>query len=321
MRSTNLVSVLLPLYNEPIAFAKEAIDSILKQTYQNLEIILLLDNPQNEELKKLITDYKGQDERVRIHVNEENRGLPATLNAGINLATGDYIARMDGDDISVSIRIEKQLNYLLENSEVDLIGSNAYIINEDGEEIGEYRKLQTDFSQKIMLRKASINMIHPTWFGKSSLFKQCKYRNFMHCEDYDFMARAYAMGSNFYNLKENLLYVRIQQKSCRSVSRKHAYEQYINTLEVRKQLNDFLNKKVQMYPVVPHIVYDARDKERYQSTIPLLNQLRESFLQKKFWKSILLAGRIIKKDPRPIYSRIRVFVISHILRIKEMLRF
>ena len=303
MQSTNLVSVLLPLYNEPIAFAKEAIDSILKQTYQNLEIILLLDNPQNEELKKLITDYKGQDERVRIHINEENRGLPATLNAGINLATGDYIARMDGDDISVSSRIEKQLNYLLENSKVDLIGSNAYIINEDGEEIGEYSKLQTDFSQKIMLRKASINMIHPTWFGKSSLFKQCKYRNFMHCEDYDFMARAYAMGSNFYNLKENLLYVRIQQKSCRSVSRKHAYEQYINTLEV------------------PHIVYDARDKERYQSTIPLLNQLRESFLQKKFWKSILLAGRIIKKDPRPIYSRIRVFVISHILRIKEMLRF
>lgn len=321
MQSTNLVSVLLPLYNEPIAFAKEAIDSILKQTYQNLEIILLLDNPQNEELKKLITDYKGQDERVRIHINEENRGLPATLNAGINLATGDYIARMDGDDISVSTRIEKQLNYLLENSKVDLIGSNAYIINEDGEEIGEYSKLQTDFSQKIMLRKASINMIHPTWFGKSSLFKQCKYRNFMHCEDYDFMARAYAMGSNFYNLKENLLYVRIQQKSCRSVSRKHAYEQYINTLEVRKQLNDLLNKKVQMYPVVPHIVYDARDKERYQSTIPLLNQLRESFLQKKFWKSILLAGRIIKKDPRPIYSRIRVFVISHILRIKEMLRF
>lgn len=321
MQSTNLVSVLLPLYNEPIAFAKEAIDSILKQTYQNLEIILLLDNPQNEELKKLITDYKGQDERVRIHINEENRGLPATLNAGINLATGDYIARMDGDDISVSTRIEKQLNYLLENSKVDLIGSNAYIINEDGEKIGEYSKLQTDFSQKIMLRKASINMIHPTWFGKSSLFKQCKYRNFMHCEDYDFMARAYAMGSNFYNLKENLLYVRIQQKSCRSVSRKHAYEQYINTLEVRKQLNDLLNKKVQMYPVVPHIVYDARDKERYQSTIPLLNQLRESFLQKKFWKSILLAGRIIKKDPRPIYSRIRVFVISHILRIKEMLRF
>lgn len=321
MRSTNLVSVLLPLYNEPIAFAKEAIDSILKQTYQNLEIILLLDNPQNEELKELITGYGKQDGRIRIHINEENRGLPDTLNAGINLATGDYIARMDGDDISVSTRIEKQLNYLLEHPKVDLIGSNAYIINEDGEEIGEYRKLRTDFSQKIMLRKASINMIHPTWFGKSSLFKQCKYRNFMHCEDYDFMARAYAMGSNFYNLKENLLYVRVQQKSCRSVSRKHAYEQYINTLEVRKQLNDFLNKKVQMYPVVPHIVYDARDKERYQSTIPLLNQLRESFLQKKFWKSILLAGKIIRKDSRPIFSRVRVFVISHILRIKGIFRF
>lgn len=318
MQSTNLVSVLLPLYNEPIAFAKEAIDSILKQTYQNLEIILLLDNPQNEELKKLITDYKGQDERVRIHVNEENRGLPATLNAGINLATGDYIARMDGDDISVSTRIEKQLNYLLEHPKIDLIGSNAYIINEDGEEIGEYRKLQTDFSQKVMLRKASTNMIHPTWFGKSSLFKQCKYRNFMHCEDYDFMARTYAMGANFYNLKEKLLYYRIQQKN--SVSRKYAYEQYINTLRVRKQLNDYLAQKEKVYPPLPHLTYDTYDKQKYQSTVPLVNQLRESFLQRKIWDSISFCIKIIRKDSRPIISRIRALTISRLLLIGEWIK-
>lgn len=320
MQSTSLVSVLLPLYNEPVAFAKEAIDSILKQTYQNLEIILLLDNPQNEELKKLITDYERQDGRVRIRVNEENMGLPATLNIGIELSTGDYIARMDGDDISVSTRIEKQLNYLLEHPKADLIGSNAYIINEDGEEIGEYRKLQMDFSQKMMLRKASINMIHPTWFGKSSLFRQCRYRDFMHCEDYDFMARAYAIGANFHNLKEKLLYVRIQQKSCRSVSRKYAYEQYMNTLEVRRQLNDFLIKKVLMYPAVPRLVYDARDKEKYQSTIPLLNQLREAFLLRKFWKSIMLGIKIVKLDSRPIASRIRVGLIFRLLCLKEKLK-
>lgn len=317
MQSNHLVSVLLPLYNEPVAFAKEAIDSILKQTYQNLEIILLLDNPQNKELRELITDYERKDERVRIHINEENKGLPATLNVGIDLSSGDYIARMDGDDISVSTRIEKQLNYLLEHPKMDLIGSDAYIVNEDGQEIGAYRKLQTDFSQKMMLRNASINMIHPTWFGKSSLFKQCKYRNFMHCEDYDFMARAYAMGANFCNLKEFLLYCRIQQKSCRSVSRKYAYEQYVNTLRVRKQLNDYLTKRELIYPSLPHLTYDAYDKQKYQSTIPLLNQLRELFLQKKFWSSIKLGMKILKQDPRPIMSRIRVLMISRLLFIGE----
>lgn len=320
MQSTNLVSVLLPLYNEPVAFAKEAIDSILKQTYLNLEIILLLDNPQNKELRELIADYGRQDERVRIHINEENMGLPATLNVGIELSSGDYIARMDGDDISISTRMEKQLNYLLEHPKVDLIGSNAYIINEEGQEIGVYSKLQTDFSQKVMLRNASINMIHPTWFGKSSLFKQCKYRNFMHCEDYDFMARAYAMGANFYNLKECLLYCRIQQKSCRSISRKHAYEQYANTLRVRKQLNDYLAKKEQIYPSLPHLTYNAYDKQKYQSTVPLLNQLRELFLQKKILDSIRISMKIMRKDPRPIMSRIRVLTISYLLFIGERIK-
>lgn len=320
VQSVPLVTVLLPLYNESLVFAQKAIDSIRNQTYRNIEILLLLDNPDNEDLKNLIKGYAVQDKRIRIHINEKNKGLPETLNVGIDLSTGKYIARMDGDDISVLTRIERQLNYLLEHPEVDLVGSNAYVINEDGQKIGEYHKLQTDFSQKAMLRTASINMIHPTWLGKSSLFKQCRYRDFMHCEDYDFMARAYAMGAIFQNLKESLLYYRIQQKSCCSISRMHAYEQYINTLEVRKQLNDFLKKKENFYPQLPLLIYDENDKQKYQSTIPLLNKLREYFLQKNLWSCFILGVKILSIDPRPITSRIRVLVVSHILFVLESFR-
>ena len=274
MKQKPLLSVLLPLYNEPVALAQQAVDSILNQSYQNLEIILLLDNPQNDDLIGLLNSYLKQDPRIKIHVNEKNLGLPDTLNKGINLSSGDYIARMDGDDMSLPTRLEKQLKFLLAHPEIDLVASDAYVINEEGKTIGEYHKLLTDFSQKIMLRYANINMIHPTWFGKSELFRKCRYRNFMHCEDYDFMARAYAIGANFYNLDEKLLYYRVQQTSCSSISRKFAYEQYQNTLKVRKQLNDFLSKKVTSYPDLPTLTYDLADKQKYQSTIFLFNQLR-----------------------------------------------
>lgn len=319
MNSSPLISVLLPLYNEPVEFARQAIDSILKQTYRNLEVIILLDNPQNTELKCLLEEYETLDSRVKFHCNKSNLGLPSTLNKGIELAKGDYIARMDGDDISLPSRLETQLNYLLAHPNVDLIGANSYVINEEGKVIGIYRKLRTDFSQKMMLRYANINLIHPTWFGKGDLFRKCRYRNFMHCEDYDFMARAYAMGANFHNINETLFYCRVQQTTCRSVSRKFAYEQYMNTLKVRKQLNDYLCADMENYPDMPALMYDSADKQRYQSTIPLLNQLREAFFQRKILRCFMLGIKILRIDSRPLTSRFRVFVLSHLLFLLEKL--
>lgn len=320
MNTFPLISVLLPLYNEPVMFAQLSIDSIRNQTYKNLEIILLLDNPENVDLKSLLKKNKEEDERIKLHFNETNLGLPNTLNIGIRLATGDFIARMDGDDISSPSRLETQLNYMLAHPNIDLVGTNSFVINEEGKIIGKYQKLKTDFSQKKMLRTVNINLIHPTWFGKSELFKKCLYRDFMHCEDYDFMARAYSVGANFHNINEELFYCRVQQTSCRSVSRKFAYEQYINTLKVRQQLNDFLRNKVDIYPMVPDLTYDSADKEKYQSTIPLLNQLREAYFKKNILNCLVLGMKIMKIDSRPLTSRIKVFILTRLLFLFESLK-
>ena len=320
MKNNALISVILPLYNEPESLAKQAIDSILTQTYSKLEIILLLDNPGNDILKNILSEYGKKDKRIIVAINEKNKGLPETLNKGIDMATGDFIARMDGDDISTADRLEKQLAYMQTHPQTDLLGSDAFAINEEGKLIGEYHKLATDYSQKMMLRHISINLIHPTWFGKSKLFKQCKYRNFTHCEDYDFMIRAYALGYHFHNLKEKLFYVRIQQTSLRSVSRKYAYEQYINTLRVKSQFKEFRKKHMKNYPELPELTYDLNDKERYQSTISLLNELREAFFQKQFVKFINLFIKIARKDFRPLAFRIKVFTLSKVLVLAEKIK-
>ena len=82
--NTPLVSVILPLYNEPVEFARDAINSILMQTFTDYELILIIDNPANRELINLVHEYENADERVSIIINERNLGLPSTLNRGID---------------------------------------------------------------------------------------------------------------------------------------------------------------------------------------------------------------------------------------------
>lgn len=312
---TPLVSVLLPLYNEPIDFAIKAIDSIINQSYRNLEIILLLDNPENLELRSLITDYTHKDNRVVVHINTKNLGLPETLNTGIDLARGEYIARMDGDDISDLYRFEIQIDFLLNHHDVDLLGSNAHIIDEKENIIGEYTNLSSDTCQKIMLRYSSINLIHPTWIGKASLFRSVKYRNIKCIEDYDFMLRAYFCNAKFANLPNPLLRYRIAQNIPLSISRKNAYIQYANTIEARRQYN--IARKTGVYPDFPTIEYTTDDIKKFQEVNYLVNNLRTYVSTKQYFKSIKNIFSIWKIDRRPVISRLKNNILKILLHLVD----
>lgn len=106
-----LISVILPVYNAEL-YLKEAIESILKQTYKSFELIILNDGSSDNSLN-IINSFK--DDRI-ILIDRENNGLVYTLNEGINMAKSKYIARMDADDISLSDRFEKQIKHMEENS-------------------------------------------------------------------------------------------------------------------------------------------------------------------------------------------------------------
>src|SRR4051812_19701656 len=100
-----LVSVIMPCYNTEKYFV-EAIESIINQTYKNLEIVLINDGS-TDSTTELLNQYSEKDKRIKIILNPVNLGLIASLNKGVAAATGDYIARMDADDISVLDRVEK----------------------------------------------------------------------------------------------------------------------------------------------------------------------------------------------------------------------
>ncbi len=123
-----LISVILPVYNGEM-FLAESILSILEQSYNNIELIIINDGS-NDSSEKVIFSFK--DERIIYIKNPFNLGLAKTLNIGIKKSSGKYIARQDQDDISESSRLDIQYKTLLDNN-IDFVGSNALIINERGD--------------------------------------------------------------------------------------------------------------------------------------------------------------------------------------------
>lgn len=114
-----LVTVFIPVYNAE-QYLSEALESMLQQTYKNIEI-LLVDDGSTDHSVDVINSF--HDERIRLIQNEENKGIPYTRNVGLQEAKGKYMVIMDSDDISLPNRIEKQVDFLEKNSDIDAVGT------------------------------------------------------------------------------------------------------------------------------------------------------------------------------------------------------
>ena len=124
------ISVIMSVYKEPVDWLRQSIDSILNQTYNDFEFIIICDNPTYKEGITLLYEYASKDDRIHLIFNEENIGLTKSLNKGLALANGKYIARMDADDISMPTRFEKQYRYMEQHNNVIVLGTNFKYIGD-----------------------------------------------------------------------------------------------------------------------------------------------------------------------------------------------
>lgn len=229
------VSVLMSTYKETESYLRQAIESILDQTFKDFEFIIILDNPDNKEHIAFINDYVCKDERIKFYINDKNMGLTNTLNRGLKLAEGKYICRMDADDISELYRMEHQKKYLEEN-DFDLIGGISQMIDEDGNTIYSIKKVPTNFKKIKKCIKYNQVISHPTWFGKKEVFDKLNgYRNMPLCEDYDFTLRAILQGFKISNVNECVLKYRMTKDS---ISRSNLFEQYLFARYITKQYSE-----------------------------------------------------------------------------------
>ncbi|WP_395059699.1 glycosyltransferase family 2 protein [Flavobacterium sp.] len=196
-----LVTVGIPFYNTE-AYIENCVQSILNQSYKNLEIILLDDGSKDNSLEIV---KKFNDPRIKIISDGENKGLIFRLNQLIDIAKGEYFARMDADDVMFPQRIQKQLEILEKQSNVNVVHSDAVSIDDKNKILGYRNSASINTPQDILDRKVPI---HPTVFAKTSWFKKYHYSKQYHwIEDFELWNRS-SKETIFYNIKEPLLFYR-----------------------------------------------------------------------------------------------------------------
>ncbi len=219
-----LISVAMPVYNGE-RYLAEAIDSILAQTYNNFELIIIDDGSTDNSLQ-VLQDYEKRDARIRL-VARENRNLATTLNDITDLARGKWLARMDQDDISLPQRFERQLQWL-EQTGADICGSWVKFFGTADKRI--LKHAQTDQAIKMELLFCAA-FAHPTVMMKTELVKKLRYDKFWEkCEDYDLWERAARNGWVMTNVPEVLLFYRQHTTQISSTS---SIQQQLLTQKIR----------------------------------------------------------------------------------------
>src|SRR3990167_8387680 len=228
MKNKPKISVIMSVYNGT-PFLEEAVESILKQTYKNFEFIIVDDASTDETWKYL---KFLNDQRIKLLKNTKNLGLAASLNIALRQAQGDFVARMDADDVSLPRRLETQLEFLEKNHDIDICGSYVSVIGEDGKIIGQIEKPLTDIKIKKELFWLT-PLLHPTWFVKKEVFKKLQGydEKWDYVEDFEFLTRAkdYKMA----NIPKHLLLFRSQKERR---SQKTIEKIYKNTLKLRQKI-------------------------------------------------------------------------------------
>lgn len=192
-----MISVLMSNYND-ILYIKKTINSILKQSYKNFEY-LIIDDGSTDDSISVIRSFP--DSRIKLISNKKNLGLADSLNKGISLATGKYIARIDADDIAHKNRLAAQLNFLEQRPEVGIVGSFCQLFNDKSDELGVYPVPIFD----LAIRWTSLlnsPFAHPTVMMRRDLLIEynLKYdRQFKATEDYNLWTEflKYTKGFNF----------------------------------------------------------------------------------------------------------------------------
>lgn len=230
-----MISVVMSVYNAE-KYLEEAIDSILKQTYQNYEFIIVNDCSSDRSYE-ILTEYEKKSTKIILIHNSSNLGLTTNLNKAISIAKGKYIARMDADDISELNRFEKQVIFFNAHDDIDIVGTFSNDIDEHGK---IFRKRTTPVTHKNIIKILPMfcPMSHPTiMFKKESLAKIGFYNEkFRTSQDLDLYLRAAGAGLKFANIPEYLFRYRIDHDFLKRKSFQFRWNDYKIRIEGFKHI-------------------------------------------------------------------------------------
>ena len=222
-----LVSVIIPAYNAE-KYLRESVDSILNQTYKNLEVIIINDCSTDGTLK-IALDYEKSDKRVRVINNPKNLGIGENRSLGIKSAKGEFICWQDADDISLPDRIESQVKYLQSHPQVGIVGGFMLFFDETGDlSTRKYAESDSELRKTIFLYNS---VAQPASMARSVVYKKVGLYNPEYRVDED-LEMLFRIGREFKFANIQQLVLRYRQ-SGNSLTRKNLRKMEITTIKLR----------------------------------------------------------------------------------------
>lgn len=236
IENVQLVTATLSVYDGlDIKYLPAAVESILNQTYSNIEFIIVLDGVKRQDIRLYLEDIKNSYNRVRLIDLPENKGLGNALNHAFKAANGEFILRMDADDISHPNRVKKLLEYMESHSEIDVLGSYLEEFSTEDDNVRKVMKYPIEHSE---IRKGFAKrntLVHPTvlyrrtFFEKAGLYPLFSIRN----EDTLLFLSGFVSGCKFANLPEVIYSMRFNlEMSGRRIGLRKSMSDFVDRLRV-----------------------------------------------------------------------------------------
>lgn len=228
-----LVSVIMPTYNYS-KYLRQSITSILLQSYDNFEFIIINDGS-TDDTRDIILSFANKDDRIVYLENETNRGIPYSLNKALDHCKGDFIARMDSDDIAFLDALEVKLRYMIQHPEVDMLGTNVVFFAETPDKVLSRSHVPLDYDDlKTSLLFTSL-IYHPTILVRRQVFDKHRYdENFPLIEDYKL----------FIDCCDDIMMVNMQRPTLYFRKHEHPYTDRKVQRQQGRQVRHIMNQRI-----------------------------------------------------------------------------
>ncbi|PWW82344.1 glycosyl transferase [Prosthecochloris marina] len=281
------VTVLMPVFNGE-TYLRGAIESILGQTFSDYEFLIVDDGSTDKSLE-IIASY--EDPRIRLHANGSNRGTVHALNTGLELAKGEYIARMDCDDISLPHRLEQQVRFMDAHPHIGVCGSGMRHIK--GDKLRNFRYQPTSDQELKITLLFNTCFFHPTVIMKKTVLNGALYPdNLIYTQDYNLWTHL-AVKTDFANLRQSLLYFREHpaQISHRKAVLQKSNARLIRKLYLQSIVDDFNDEELEIH----HQIAETRTGLDLEKTKKWLEHLVDINRQKRVFSPEVFLKEMSRK--------------------------
>lgn len=263
----------MPVHNAA-PYLRQAVDSILAQSFEDFELLLINDGS-TDASAVIISSYA--DPRIRVITNDHNIGLTATLNKGLDLCRGKYIARMDSDDIALPERFALQVNYLDTHPDVSVVAARASMINAEGEVTGEWSDDALHVSPGEIRRFMPFSncLVHPSIMMRTAILKAYRFKeNQKGAEDWDLWLRLLADGHRIAKLSGVLLHYRVHMQSTMAGEKKTAVQARLIRIKRKWLIARFPRLNAFYFTMIYSLVRSMASHFKFNLLPPTLRSLK-----------------------------------------------